>query len=100
VILEVHDEGRIRALNVRLLESLTGLLRTPVDGDVFLPHISVARFTAPDGLPQLQETLARLREEEDWGVPFAVNEVQLIVARLSGGTAPTFDVIRTFALSG
>lgn len=98
VILEVHDAGAVRALNTRLLETLPGVLRTPVDGTVFLPHISIARYSSQEGLGELRETLARLRAEPATGAPFEVAEVQLIVAHLGVG-APTFEVVETFRLA-
>jgi len=98
VILEVHDGGAVRALNTRLLDSLPGVLRTPVDGAVFLPHISIARYGSQEGLGELKETLARLRAEPSAGALFEVGEVQLIVAHLSGAGAPTFEVVETFRL--
>jgi len=113
VILEVHDGGVVRALNTRLAESLPRVLRTPVDGPVFLPHISIARYSSQEGLGELKETLARLRSFESLPprragrmsgpaeeARFEVGEVQLIVAHLSGAGAPTFEVVRSFDLRG
>jgi 2'-5' RNA ligase len=100
VILEVHDGGRIRALNQQLLAAIPGLLRTPVDGAIFLPHISIARFTSDDGLARLKQTLSKVRRDAGEGARFNVAEIQLIVARLASGGAPTFDVIRTYRLGG
>jgi 2'-5' RNA ligase len=100
VILEVHDGGVVRGLNTRLMEALPGVLRTPVDGAVFLPHISVARFSSQEGLGELKRTLARLRSEGGEGARFEVGEVQLIVAHLSGAEAPTFEVVERYALGG
>lgn len=97
VILEVHDGGVVRALNTRLLELLPGVFRTPVDGAVFLPHISIARYTSQEGLGELKETLARLRSAGGEGARFEVDELELIVAHLGAGT-PTFEVVETFQL--
>jgi len=97
VILEVHDGGVVRALNTRLMELLPGVLKTPVDGAVFLPHISIARYTSQEGLGELKETLARLRSKGGEGARFEVGELELIVAHLATG-APTFEVVETFQL--
>lgn len=99
VILEVHDGGAVRALNTRLVETLPGVLRTPVDGAIFLPHMSIARYTSQEGLGELKERLARLRSEPGEGARFGVAEVQLIVAHLGVG-APTFEVVERYALRG
>lgn len=100
VILEVHDGGVVRALNTRLVESLAGVLRTPVDGAVFLPHISIARYGSQEGLGELKASLARLRAGGGEGARFEVGEVELIVAHLSGAGAPTFEVVEEYRLRG
>jgi 2'-5' RNA ligase len=98
VIMEVHDGGVVRALNTRVLETLEAL-RTPVDGAVFLPHVSIARFTSLEGLGELKTHLGRLRAEAGEAPTMRVDEVQLIVARLGAGAA-TFDVVERYALRG
>ena len=100
VILEVHDGGVVRGLNTQLMETLPGVLRAPVDGAVFLPHISIARYGSEEGLGELKEALSRLRAEGREGARFEVGEVQLIVAHLSGAGAPTFEVVESFGLVG
>jgi 2'-5' RNA ligase len=97
VILEVHDGGVIRALNTRMLESLD-VLRTPVDGPIFLPHISIARFRSQEGMGELKERLRSLRASSESGPRFEVGEVQLIVAKLVPEEAPTFEVVREYRL--
>lgn len=97
-IMEVHDGGAVRALNTRLMESLD-VLRTAVDGAVFLPHISIARYGSHEGLAELKARLAKLRASFESGTPMQVAEVELIVARLSS-EAPTFDVVERYALGG
>lgn len=98
VIMEVHDGGVVRALNTRVLEAME-VLRTPVDGAVFLPHVSIARYTSQEGLGELKERLVRLRSGAGEAARMRVDEVQLIVARLGEG-APTFDVVERYSLRG
>jgi len=100
VILEVHDGGRVRALNTELLESAPGLMRYPIDGEVFLPHISIARFSSNEGLGELKEALASLRESEPEGGPsFRVTEALLIRAHLAK-EIPAFETLARYGLSG
>ncbi len=96
VFAEVWDSLSVRDLNRRLLDSIPGLIRYPFDGPTFLPHVSIARFTSNEGLPQLKEALSRLREEPP-GPTFTVREVNLIRARLSE-SAPSFETIETYHL--
>jgi 2'-5' RNA ligase len=96
VFLEVLDRGRIRSLNTLLLEGVPGILRYPIDGPVFLPHVSVARFSSNEGVARLKAALAALRDEGP-GPSFAVRHVQLIKARLSE-EAPTFQVLADYVL--
>ena len=105
VIMEVLDSGAIRSLNMRLLETLPGLLCGPFDGAMFLPHVSIARFRSQEGLEELKETLSRLRSEGGEGLTpeadaasFEVREVQLIRAHLSSA-APTFAVGGSYVLA-
>jgi 2'-5' RNA ligase len=95
VILEAADGGSVRSLNKRLL-GLPHLQTYPIDGDIFLPHISIARFTSDEGLPQLKETLTELRHDPP-GPTFAVREVLLIQAHLAA-EAPTFDLLAQYKL--
>ncbi len=97
VIREVLDGGAIRSLNMRLLEALPGLLRTPFDGAMFLPHVSIARFRSQEGLGELKETLSRLRTSPPPEASFQVHEVQLISAHLSA-SAPTFGLVGAYGL--
>jgi 2'-5' RNA ligase len=100
VFVEVADGGAIREMNVRLLESVRGLPRSPVDGEMFLPHISIARFASNEGLPVLKTALRRLRAEAEAATPsFTVERVSLIRAHLAR-EAPTFDVVAEYPLRG
>jgi 2'-5' RNA ligase len=113
VIMEVLDGGAIRSLNMRLLEAVPGLLRGPFDGAIFLPHVSIARFSSQEGLGELKETLSRLRSSahpeacpepgrralEGPEPSFEVREVQLISAHLSSA-APTFGLVGAYGLGG
>lgn len=97
VLLEVWDGGRVRVLNTRLLESIPGIIRQPFDGPVFLPHISIARFTSDEGLPQLKTVLAELRRSAR-GPSFAVSHIDLISAHLSAA-APSLERLRRYHLT-
>jgi 2'-5' RNA ligase len=96
VFAEVSDSLPVRELNTRLLEALPDLIRYPFDGQVFLPHVSVARFTSDDGLDELKATLSSVRGDEP-GPGFLIRNVQLVRAHLSA-TAPTLQTIETYSL--
>ena len=96
VFAEVWDALPVRDLNGRLLEAIPSLVRYQFDGPHFLPHISVARFTSNDGLPQLKEAVSRSREEGA-GPPLSVGEIQLIRAHLSE-RAPILETIEIYRL--
>ena len=97
VILEAHDGGAVRALNERLLAGLPGLQRGPFDGEVFLPHVSIARFASAEGLPQLKTRLAEMREHPAT-TSFLATEVMLVQAHLAAGQAPLFELIALYDL--
>jgi 2'-5' RNA ligase len=97
VFAEVRNSVPVRNLNRRLLEAIPGLVRYPFDGETFLPHVSIARFTSNEGLLQLKETLARLRDDAP-GPAFRITEVQLVRAHLSE-LAPRLEAIQTYALA-
>lgn len=99
VYMEVLDGGVIRALNKRLLDGIPAIQRQPVDGDLYLPHISIARFSSGEGLAQLKETLIRLRESTTAGPDFTVRDALLIQAHLSS-EAPTFETLAAYPLRG
>ena len=97
VFIEVHDGGRVRELNALLTEQLP-VPRYPIDGaGVFLPHVSIARFTSNDGLPQLKETLAALRREEP-GPAFSLSRIEFVKVWLSE-QMPEFDTLATYPLA-
>ena len=97
VYLEVLDGGIIRSLNEHLLEGVPGIQRQPVDGRYFLPHISIARFSSAKGLPQLKDTLARMRDDPTPGPAMQVRDALLVQARL-GEEAPRFDLLALYEL--
>ena len=96
VFAEVWDGLPVRELNARLLEALPDLIRYPFDGEIFLPHVSVARFTSDDGLDELKTTLSSLRGDEP-GPRVLIKDLQLVRAHLSA-TAPTLETIETYSL--
>jgi len=97
VFAEVWGSAAVRDLNVRLIEAMPGIVRYPFDGGNFLPHISIARFTSNDGLAQLEDTIARLRDGPA-GPAFTIRDVHLMRARLSE-RAPSFETIETYQLT-
>lgn len=95
--LEVHDGGRIRELNTLITEGLPLVPRYPIDGGVFLPHISIARFTSNDGLAQLKQTIASLRGEAA-GPAFLVRRVEFVKVWLTEDV-PEFNTLATYPLA-
>ncbi len=106
VFVEVVDGGRCRRLNAGLLENVPEIPRYLADGDGFLPHVSVARFTSQDGLDAVKATLAELRGEgarsdsgrHAPGPSFPVRRVELVTAWFTE-EVPEFDTVATFPLS-
>jgi 2'-5' RNA ligase len=99
VFLEVLDGGAVRHLNTALSGRLDSVPRYPIDGAMWLPHVSVARFSSNDGLDELKARLASLRAEANEGPSFTVDEVMLIQAHLAA-EAPTFDLLAHYELRG
>jgi 2'-5' RNA ligase len=97
VVLEVHDGGRVRALNQRLCQELPDIARYPVDGATFLPHVSIARFTSSDGLAQLKEALASLRAEPP-GPTLAMRRIEFVKVWLTEDM-PEFQTLATYSLA-
>lgn len=96
VFIEVWDGGRVRELNMRVLERVPGITRQPFDGPAFLPHISIARFSSEEGLPVLKTRLAEMRRSAP-GPAFTVTHLDLICAHLSAG-APVLERLRRYQL--
>jgi 2'-5' RNA ligase len=97
LVLEVHDNGELRALNARLLDGVDGIARYAFDGERYLPHVSIARFTSNDGLGQLKEMLSKLRAGPP-GPRFQIRRLELIKAWLSE-EVPEFETLATYALA-
>jgi 2'-5' RNA ligase len=96
VFAEVWDSMPIRELNTRLLDALPDLVRYSFDGEVFLPHVSIARFTSDEGLDVLKQRLSAVRRDNA-GPRLPVGEVQLVRAHLSAA-APRLETIETYRL--
>jgi 2'-5' RNA ligase len=96
VFSEVQDSLPVRDLNSRLLEAVPELIRYPFDGEAFLPHVSIARFTSNQGLDELKERLHSLRNGESHPT-LRIDEVNLVRAHLSAG-APQLETIQTYRL--
>ncbi len=96
VISEVWNVDRVTELNARLMSAIPALPRYPFDGPLFLPHISIARFTSSDGLSRLKQVLGSMRDEAP-GPALRVRRVDLVRAHLSArGT--TFETIASYPL--
>jgi hypothetical protein len=91
VIIEVLGGLPVREMNARLLEAVPDIYRQPFDGALFLPHISIARYTSGEGLAQLKDTLAILRGRPT-GPTLAITNVNLIRAELT----PTVPILHPF----
>ena len=97
VFIEVHDGGRIRELNTLLTKGLPNVPRYPIDAGVFLPHVSIARFTSNDGLPQLREAIASHRDDAE-GPTVLVRRIEFVKVWLSEQT-PEFQTLASYNLS-
>jgi len=98
VFVEVIDGGEAGRLHSLLRDELSELPRAAADAPVFLPHISIARFTSNEGLPELKATLASLREEPP-GPEITVQRVELVKAWLSED-APDIETLASYTLAG
>jgi 2'-5' RNA ligase len=98
VFLELYGRNRVRELNNLLIQRIPGMPRYPIDGDVFLPHISIARFSSAEGLDELKAVIEGLRRRPP-GPTFTARHIDLIRAHLSE-TIPTFEHIRRYGLRG
>lgn len=96
VFLEVWDAEAVRLLNTGLMAVAPQLTRYPFDGDAFLPHISIARFTSSVGLQKLKLVLDDLRGGTP-GPQFKVDHIDLVRAHLHDPT-PAFETIESYAL--
>ena len=96
VFAEVWNSMPIRELNTHLLGALPDLVRYPFDGEAFLPHVSIARFTSEEGLDALKDALSTPRREEA-GPRLRIGEVQLVRAHLSAA-APRLETIEKYRL--
>jgi 2'-5' RNA ligase len=96
VFIEVHDGGRIRELNTLLTEGLPKVPRYPIDAGVFLPHVSIARFTSNDGLAHLKETIASHRD--DLGPTVSARRIEFVKVWLSE-SVPEFQTLASYNLA-
>jgi 2'-5' RNA ligase len=95
VFAEVRDSLLVRELNKQVFEALPHIVRYPFDGEVFLPHISIARFTSNSALAPLKDALAPLRAKS--GPSLRVREIHLVRAHLSAA-APRLETIEVYQL--
>ena len=97
VFVEVEDGGRFRELNQCLTAAIPGLTRYPADGDRFLAHISIARFTSDDGLPRLKARLEELRRRGP-GPLLPVRRIEFQKVWLTE-EFPEFQAVATYVLA-
>jgi len=97
-IVEVRDNGRLRRLNTRLVDGMPELHRYPIDGDGYLPHVSVASFSSNAGLDLLKVRLAELRSEAA-GPSFPIRRLEFVKAWWIEGRPPEFDLLASYPLS-
>ena len=96
VFVEVWDDGRMRELNARLLAEVSEIARYPIDGEGYVPHISIARFTSSEGLAELKSTLEALRAEGP-GPSFSVRRIEFVKVWISE-EPPEFDEVAAYPL--
>lgn len=63
LILEVHEETRLRELRTAL-EDAAGADAFGLAGDTFLPHVTIGWFRTPASSPAMRQMLTLLRERE------------------------------------
>ena len=68
-----------------------------VDGGVFLPHISIARFTSNDGLAELKETIGSHRDDAP-GPTRLVRRIEFVKVWLSD-QMPEFQTLASYNLA-
>ena len=86
----------MRELNARLLAEVSEIARYPIDGEGYVPHISIARFTSSEGLAELKSTLEALRAEGP-GPHFSVRRIEFVKVWLSE-EPPEFDEVAAYPL--
>ncbi len=96
VFVEVWDGGRMRELNTRLLAEVPEIARYPIDGEGYLPHISIASFTSSEGLAELKSMLEALRAEGP-GPRCSASQVAFVKVWLSE-EPPEFDEVAAYPL--
>lgn len=94
VCLEVHENGRIGAMN-KELQSISEMRRMEFDYPSFLPHISVARFQNDEEFDRLVDYLEKLRDVEFGEMTTA--SIELVIAHLNG-KHPQLESIHAFEL--
>jgi 2'-5' RNA ligase len=95
VFVEVDDDGRLARLNRLLTDALPSLPHYESDGDGYLPHITIARFTGQEALDEVKERLGALRQER--GGSLAVGNVEFVRVWLIE-EYPERETVRTFPL--
>ena len=96
VLLEIVDGGATAKLNAALSgHDLIG--NYPIDGEHFLPHLSIAGITSNEGLAETQQVLKELRAQGP-GATITVGRVELVKAWLSEET-PEFETLASYTLA-
>jgi 2'-5' RNA ligase len=96
IILEVEDNGTIAQIQGRFHEEATSVPNYDLEGEQWLPHLSIAALNHLDGLKQLKTRMRELRDIEIGEIP--VNHIDLIQASLQK-PCPTYRTLKSFPLA-
>jgi 2'-5' RNA ligase len=94
VYAEVADDSRFTALNDRICD-ISGVPVYDRDGDGFIPHMALARFTQEEGYKSVIEYLERARYLET--DPVEISTIQLCAFDYNKWY-PSFEIIETYDL--
>lgn len=89
VFLDVHDRGHCGRLHARLRE-LAGILNVPKFA--YLPHMTIAHFTAEEPIDELPQLIGRWRDRRFGNVQVAAIEVVTMDVRLTYPRLATYAV--------
>ena len=96
VVCEVSDNGAIARLQGRLHQDAADIPIYPLEGEEWLPHLSLAGIKSQKSISQLQHRIRQFRDVELGTVQ--VNQIHLSRALLQQ-PSPSCTTIRTFQLT-
>ena len=96
VVCEVNDNGAIARLQGRFHQDAAHIPIYPLEGEEWLPHLSLAGIKSQESISELQQKVHQLRDIELGTV--SVNEIHLSQAILQE-PSPVCNTIHTFQLS-